>query len=250
MPRLAANLTYLFKEVPFLERFEAAAEAGFEGVEVLFPYDDATTEIVRRLRAADLPLVLINTPPPNWTGGDRGFAAVPGLEGRFRMDFKRTLRFADRLKPKHIHIMAGVSEGDDALRVFVENLAWAAAQAPKQSLTIEPLNPQDMPGYFLQDYDVAARIISDVGAPNLGLQLDTYHAHQLTGDVMGTWQKHHAITRHIQVGGAPGRVEPDQGEVDLPGFFAAVDASDYDGFVSGEYKPQGRTHEGLGWMRN
>jgi len=186
MPRLAANLTFLFKELPFLERFEAAADAGFDAVEVLFPYDDATTEIVRRLQSNRLPLALINAPPPNWTGGERGFAAVPGLDSRFRMDFKRTMRFADRLKPRHIHIMAGVAEGDAAYKTFVENLTWACEKAPKQSLTIEPLNPIDMPGYFLLDFDLAAKVIADVGAPNLGLQFDSYHAHLLTGDVLGT----------------------------------------------------------------
>jgi len=248
MPRFAANLTYLFQERPFLDRFEAAAEAGFEGVEVLFPYDDATTEIVRRLRRAELPFVLMNTPPPNWTGGQRGFAAVPGLEGRFRMDFKRTLRFADRLKPQHIHIMAGVAEGDAARAAFVENLRWAAAEAPAQSLTIEPLNPVDFPGYYLQDFDLAARVLSEVAAPNLNLQFDTYHAQMIHGDAMALWERMAHVTRHIQIGGAPGRVEPQTGDFDLAAFFAAVDGSGYDGFVSGEYKPQGLTEEGLDWM--
>ena len=121
MPRFAANLTFLFKELPFLERFEAAAEAGFDAVEVLFPYDDAASAVVHRLTAAGLPMALINTPPPNWAGGDRGFAAIPGGQARFRTDFKRALRYAERLKPRHIHVMAGLASGPAAHDTFVEN---------------------------------------------------------------------------------------------------------------------------------
>lgn len=248
MPRFAANLTYLFKELPFLDRFEAAAEAGFQGVEVLFPYDDAATEIVRRLKRADLPMVLMNTPPPNWTGGPRGFAAVPDSQGRFRLDFRRTLRYAERLRPHHIHIMAGVAEGPEAFEVFVDNLRWACAEAPKQSLTIEPLNTEDMPGYFLNSFDLAATVIDQVGAPNLGLQFDVYHASKLAEDPLSEWHAHAARIRHVQIGGLPDRGEPDAAQYDFAGFFAAVDAAGYEGFVSAEYIPNGPTEDGLGWM--
>lgn len=249
MPKYAANLTFLFNELPFLERFEAAADAGFVGVEVLFPYDDAATEIVRRLKRAGLPLVLMNAPPPNWSGGERGFAAVPGLEGRFKQDFRRTLRYAERLRPMHIHIMSGVASGAEARQALVENLRWAVDQAPKQSLTLEPLNPLDMPGYFLQDFDLAAEIIDEVGADTLGLQFDAYHAQLITGDVIATFNRHAKRVRHIQIGGSPGRIEPHRGEMDLHAFLAAVDAAGYAGFVSGEYKPQHRTLDGLDWLR-
>ena len=171
MPKFAANLTFLFKELPFLERFEAAADAGFDAVEVLFPYDDAATEVVRRLNRSGLPMVLINTPPPNYTGGERGFAAVPGSEERFRRDFKRTMRYAERLKPQHVHIMAGAASGPQARETFVENLRWATSEAPSQSLTIEPINQIDMPGYYLSDFQLAATTIAAVGAPNLGCNL-------------------------------------------------------------------------------
>ncbi|MCP3971981.1 MAG: TIM barrel protein [Rhodobacteraceae bacterium] len=249
MPRFAANLTFLFKEFPFLERFEAAADAGFSAVEVLFPYDDAATEITRRLTRAGLPLALINTPPPNWAGGDRGFAAIPGGEERFRRDFKRTLRYASRLKPQHIHIMAGKAQGPVARDTYLRNLSWAAAQAPGQSLTIEPLNATDMPGYYLHDFEQASVVLAEVGAANLGLQFDAYHAHLITRDVPGTWATYRHLVRHIQVAGVPGRNEPAGGEIDYPGFFATLDAEGYDGFVSGEYNPKGRTAEGLGWIR-
>ncbi|MEL7115586.1 MAG: TIM barrel protein [Pseudomonadota bacterium] len=249
MFKFAANLTYLFTEYPLLDRFQAAADAGFEGVEVLFPYDDATTEIARALRQSAMPFVLMNGPPPNWTGGDRGFAAVPGLEARFQQDFRRAMRFAERLRPQHIHLMAGVAAGPQARTTFVENLKWAADRAPHQSLTIEPLNAKDMPGYFLQDFALAAEIIAEVDAPNVRLQFDLYHADMIHGDVIGLWEKYAAITRHIQIGGAPGRNEPQDSAVDLPAFFAAVEASGYDGFISGEYKPRADTLDGLAWMR-
>ena len=249
MPRFSANLTFLFKEYPFLERFEAAKDAGFEGVEVLFPYDDAASELLRRLKRADLPLVLINTPPPNWTGGDRGFAAVPGLEARFKSDFRRTLRFAQRLGPHHIHVMAGKADGPDAKATFIDNLKWAATEAPQQSLTIEPINADDMPGYYLNDFGKAADIIAAVDAPNVGLQFDAYHAQKITGDVMGTFDQVSSITRHIQVASVPGRNEPDAVTIDYPAFFAQLDDIGYSGFVSGEYNPIGRTSEGLGWLK-
>lgn len=249
MPRFAANLSMLFKEYPFLERFEAAADAGFEGVEVLFPYDDAATEIVRRLGRAGLPLVLINTPPPNWTGGERGFAAIPGGEARFRKDFDRALRFAQVLKASHLHVMAGAAEGPEARATYLANLRWAAARAPKQRLTIEPINRTDMPGYFLSDFREALEIVAEVGAPNLRLQFDAYHAQMIHGDVLGLWELCAPQVVHVQVAGVPGRHEPVTGEIDYPAFFAALDASGYGGWVSGEYKPAGRTEDGLAWIR-
>lgn len=249
MPRFAANLTFLFRELPYLDRFEAAAEAGFAGVEVLFPYDDAAGEITRRLSAFGLTMVLINAPPPNWAGGERGFGAVPGGSERFRHDFRRSLRFAETLGAQHLHIMAGKAQGLVARRTFVDNLRYATAHAPKMSLTIEPINATDMPGYFLNDFDLAAEIIEEVGAANLGLQFDMYHAQMITGDGMAVWQAHGQRTRHIQVGGVPGRHEPVAGEIDYPAFFARLDEAGYQGWVSGEYNPAARTAEGLGWMR-
>ena len=214
---------------------------------MLFPYDDAAAEITRRLRAFELDLVLINAPPPNWAGGERGFAAVPGLSDRFRHDFRRALRFAEALGARHLHLMAGKAQGLVARKTFIDNLTWAAAQAPGASLTIEPINPVDMPGYFLNDFDQAAEILDAVGAPNLGLQFDMYHAQMITHDGMSVWDRHRARVKHIQIGGVPGRGEPVKGEVDYPAFFARLDAEGYRGWVSGEYNPAGRTEDGLGW---
>lgn len=249
MPKFCANLSWLFTELPFMERFKAAKEAGFDAVEVLFPYDCPAQEMRDQLVWNDLAFVLMNCPPPNATGGAQGFAAIPGLEDRFRRDFERTLRYARVLKPRHIHIMAGAAEGPEAKATFTENLRWAATRAPKQSLTIEPINRTDMPGYFLADYDIAARVLDAVGAANLSLQFDAYHAHRITGDVMGAWAAHGARAAHIQVAGFPGRNEPLGGKIDYPSFFARLDSDGYKGWVSGEYAPAGATEAGLGWMR-
>ena len=250
MPRLAANLTFLFTEYPFLERFEAAADAGFDAVEVLFPYEDAVTEVVRRINRAKMPIVLMNTPPPNYTGGDRGFAATPEGEERFRRDFKRTLRYAARLNPRHIHIMAGKAEGPKAHDTYIRNLAWACTEAPNQSLLIEPLSETDMPGYFLTDYEKASVVLAEINADNLGLQFDTYHAQTITGDAVKAFDTYRHLIRHIQVGGFPGRHEPFDGEIDFDRFIQHVIASGYDGFIGAEYNPRGRTAEGLDWMKN
>lgn len=248
MPRFAANLTMLFTEQPMLDRFAAAAHAGFRGVEILFPYDLSARDLSRAATAAGVEMVLINCPPPNWAGGPRGFAAQPGMQDRFRRDFDRALRVAEALRARMIHVMAGVAEGAEAEAVLIDNLIWAAQRAPKIGLTIEPINRTDIPGYFLADYDQAARIIAAVDAPNLGLQFDAYHAQIITGDAIATWRAVAGLVRHVQIAGCPGRHEPSGGEVDYPAFFAALDAAGYDGWVSAEYNPARQTDKGLGWL--
>lgn len=247
MPKFCANLTMMFTELPFLERFGAARSAGFQAVEVLFPYDVAVPDMVDMLARNDLPLALINCPPPNYTGGERGLAAVPG--SRFRQDFKRAARYAKAMGAQHLHIMAGNAEGDEAKATFIENLRWAAMEAPEQSLTIEPINQDDMPGYFLSDFDVAAEVIAAVNASNLSLQFDAYHAQKITGDVMGAWANFRELTVHVQVGQTPNRTAPDQSEIDYFEFFTALDADGYTGWVSGEYLPAGRTEHSLDWIK-
>ena len=247
MPRYAANLTVMFTELPLLDRFSAARSAGFNAVEVLFPYDTSAADLLDRIAGNGLTLALINCPPPNYTQGPRGFAAVPGGQARFQHDFKRSLRYARALGAKHLHLMAGVAAGPEAKAAFIENLAWAAALAPTQSLTIEPINRGDMPGYFLNDFDLAAEVLDAVAAPNLHLQFDAYHAQQITGDVVGTWGRMAHRVAHVQVAGYPGRHEPQTGDIDYNAFFARLDADGYTGWVSGEYNPVGQTTEGLGW---
>ncbi|TCL00622.1 hydroxypyruvate isomerase [Shimia isoporae] len=249
MPKFAANLTMLFKELPELERFDAAAEAGFEAVEVLFPYDMQASDILTSLSRNKLSLELINCPPPNYTGGPRGYAAIPGGEERFRHDFKRTLRYANALGARLVHIMAGPAQGPEARETFVANLRWASDIAQKQMLTIEPINDSDMPGYFLNNFDLAADILDEVAAPNLALQFDTYHAYRIHGDVKACWDKHNHLVGHIQIGGIPDRHEPAGGPFDYPAFFKMLDETGYDGVVSAEYFPSGKTTpSGLGWM--
>lgn len=248
MPQFAANLTTLFTELQMIDRFAAAAEAGFTGVEILFPYDITAQDLYRASVKTALPIVLINAPPPNWAGGPRGFAAVPGLEDRFRRDFERSLRVAQALRARHIHIMAGRAEGAQALETLVANLSWAADRAPHASLTIEPVNDTDMPGYFLTDYGMAIDIIDRIAAPNLGLQLDTYHAQVITGDMQACWRKVAPLVRHIQIAGHPGRNEPDVGTLDYPALFAELDDWGYRGWVSAEYAPVRTTQSGLGWL--
>ena len=250
MPRLAANLTYLFTELPMMRRFAAARRAGFDGVEILFPYDLAARELAQGAQAAGLAFVLMNTPPPNWAGGPRGFAAEPGNEARFRSDFDRALRYAEALGTEHLHIMAGKAAGTQARRTMVANLAWAAARAPRLSLTIEPINPEDMPGYFLDNFDLAAEILAEVGAPNLGLQFDAYHARVIHGDVLELWQRMAPLVRHVQIAGHPGRHEPDGADGESHAFLRALDQSGYRGWVSAEYVPRGSTEAGIGWVGN
>ena len=246
MPRFAANLTMLFTEVPMLDRPGLALQAGFDGVEVLFPYDHSGADWVAALAGA--PVALINTPPGDWMAGDRGFAAMPDEVGRFRDSFLRGADVAARLGAARLHVMAGVAKGPQAEQAFSENLAWAAAQAPDQSLVIEPLNSDDMPGYFLNDFDQAARILDDLALPHVGLQFDLWHAARIHGQAQAVWERHKARVGHIQIAGFPARNEPGGGGFDLTGLCSEVDAMGYDGWISAEYRPSRATVHGLGWL--
>lgn len=248
--KFSANLSMLFCERPLMERFAAAKAAGFDAVEVQFPYDTDAAAMGAELARLALPLVVINGPPPNYAGGERGFAAVPGGEARFAHDLRRAGRYARALGARHLHLMAGVAEEGAAARAaFVANLRHAAEALPGQSLVIEPINRGDMPGYYLSDFGLAAEIIAEVDAPNLGLQFDVYHAQRITGDVRGTWDRVRKLVRHVQIAGVPGRHEPEGGEIDWGAVFARIAADGYEGWIGAEYVPRGRTEEGLGWMR-
>jgi hydroxypyruvate isomerase len=246
MPRFAANLTMLFTEVPMLDRPGLAVQAGFDGVEVLFPYDHAPADWQAAL--GDLPLALINAPPGDWVAGDRGFAAVPGDETRFRDSFLRGADLAARLGAGRLHVMAGVAKGPQAELCFAENLAWAVAQAPDQTLCIEPLNPDDMPGYFLNDFDQAARILDDLALPQVGLQFDLWHAARIHGNPAQVWEKHRHHVNHIQIAGFPTRAEPGGGGFDLTGLCTELDTDGYTGWVAAEYRPVRATVHGLAWL--
>ncbi|WP_291729079.1 TIM barrel protein [Leisingera sp. F5] len=250
MPRFAANISMLFAELPYLDRFQAAAAAGFEAVEILYPYELAAKETQRALLANGLELLLINAPPPNYTGGMPGYAAVPEGVDRFQRDIRRVLRYAEALKAGKIHVMAGYAKGTAAQQTFVENLQSAADRAPEQQFTIEPLNSGDQPGYFLDDYNLAMEVLEAVDRPNVGLQYDAYHAQLIHGDAARVWDIFGRYAVHVQIAAAPGRCEPGTGPVDFQELFAAIEASGYDGWISAEYTPSTRrTEDSLGWMR-
>ncbi len=245
----AANLSLLWPELPYLDRFDAAAEAGFEAVEVLFPYDMPAKETQRALIRGGLHLILINAPPPNYTGGVRGFAAVPGDEARFEYDMRRAFRYIEALRVPMLHVMAGNASGPTAKKTMIANLKNLAQQAPAGlTLTIEPLCPEAQPEYFLNDYGLAAEILDAVQAPNVALQYDSYHAQMIHGDAVEVFREHADRIAHVQLGDAPGRTAPGDGEVRFTSLFSAMRECGYDGYVSGEYHPGRATSETLGWM--
>lgn len=249
MFRFCANLSTLYPGLPLAERIAAASADGFRGVELFFPYDENAAEIGRALARHRLSLAVINCPPPNYADpdGPRGFAAVPGEASRFRTAFRRAKRYAEALGAERIHVMSGRAEGGDAAAVFADNLAWAAAEAPELELTIEPMNDTDMPGYFLDDFSVAMATIESVGAENLRLQFDAYHAHRITGDLAGTWLAVRHLVGHVQVADHPGRHEPGSGEIDYADFFGLLSESGYHGWVGCEYHPREGADAGPDW---
>ena len=262
MPRFAANLSMLYNELPFLDRFEAAAADGFEAVEFLFPYEWPAGEIAARLRGNGLRQVLFNAPPGDWTAGERGMAALAGREAEFRTSIETALRYAEALDCPRVHVMAGCIDADaDVDRLYIENLRWAAARfAPSgRDVLIEPLNPRDMPRYPLRRQDQAHRVVEAVGASNAKVQLDLYHCQIVEGDVATKIRRDLPTGRvgHIQIAGVPERHEPDVGELHHPYLFAVIDevsaACGWDGWVGCEYRPRRGavargTSDGLGWM--
>lgn len=248
MPHFAANLSMMFNEVPFLDRFGAARKAGFKGVEYLFPYDYEREEIRARLDEHGLEQALFNTPPGDWDAGDRGAAAMPGLEARFDEDLGRALRYAETLRPRNIHIMAGLAQGPRARATYIANLKRACARAPDQGFVIEPINNRDMPGYHLTTTDDACAVIAEVGAPNLRLQLDLYHCQIMEGDLTRRMEALGSFIGHVQVASVPDRHEPNQGETDFAHLMKTLDRIGYQGWVGCEYRPAGATEAGLSWF--
>jgi hydroxypyruvate isomerase len=256
MPKFAANLTMMFNEVAFPERFTAAAKAGFKAVEFLFPYDHAPQDVAQWLKENKLENALFNLPPGNWAAGERGMAALPGREEEFRASVARALDYALTLGTQRVHVMAGlVPEGADRKRcreVYIENLRYAAREAAKHDrmVLIEPINTRDIPGYFLNTQAEGHAIREAVGAPNLKVQMDFYHAQIVEGDLAMTFKKYFDGIGHIQIAGVPSRHEPDDGEVNYRYLFRLLDEMGYDGWVGCEYRPRGRTEDGLGWLKS
>jgi hydroxypyruvate isomerase len=255
MPRFAANLTMMYREHEFLDRFGAAAADGFKAVEYLFPYDYPADELASRLKGHGLTQALFNGPPGDWAKGERGIASLPGREDEFRRGIETALSYARALGNQKIHIMAGLlGSGDDRARhrdVYLKNLVHAASQAAAQDLTvvIEPINTRDMPGYFLNRQSDAREICREVGAPNLKVQFDLYHCQIVEGDLATKLKQMIADIGHIQIAGVPDRHEPDDGEVNYPYLLKLIDTLGYDGWIGCEYIPRGSTTNGLAWLR-
>lgn len=249
--RFAANLSWLFQEWDFLDRFTAAADAGFSAVEVLFPYDHAPEAIAKALDRNRLAMALINTPPGDLARGDRGLAALPERKGEFRQAIGKALTYARTIGAGRIHVMAGVAAGSQAMAAYHDALRLAADAAAMHAIdiTIEPLNPRDAPGYLLADFDLARDIIAELKLPNLKLQFDIYHRQIIHGDVMRGLEALMPITGHIQIASAPERAEPLTGELDDRRILRTIAALGYDGFIGCEYRPVAGTLPGLSWMQ-
>ena len=256
MPRFAANLTMMYNEHGFLDRFAAAAQDGFKAVEYLFPFDFPATEIKARLDDLGLTQALFNAPPGDWAAGERGMASSPGREGEFRRTIDTALEYTRVLGNSKLHVMAGLVGADPSRErhreCYLQNLAYAAqtAQAEGVLIVIEPINTRDMPGYFLNRQDDAQAICAEVGAPNLKVQFDCYHCQITEGDLAMKLKRDMAGIGHIQVAGVPERHEPDLGELNYPYLFKLIDTLGYDGWIGCEYRPRGGTSEGLGWLRS
>ncbi len=256
MPKLAANLSWLFTELDYMDRFAAAAGAGFKGVECLFPYDHGAAHVAARLADHGLEQVLINAPPGDWEGGERGLGCLPGCSDDFRASMEKAVEYAVKIGCPRIHAMAGIApvDADPAILqgVFAKNLALAADLCGQAGITvmIEPINRTDMPGYFLSHPDQAAALIAEVASPHLGLQFDIYHAAMMGLDIAGHLKSHFAVIGHIQVAGFPGRGEPVAGDVDYPGVFDMIDGLGYSGWIGCEYRPLGTTLAGLSWAQS
>jgi hydroxypyruvate isomerase len=255
MPRFAANLTMLFTELPFMERFAAARAAGFDSVEFLFPYPYPKEQLAQALRDNGLKQVLHNLPAGDWDAGERGIACHPDRVAEFQGGIARAIEYATALGCPQVNCLAGKLPAgvtrEQAHATFVGNLSFAAAALKEAGirLLIEPINHFDIPGFFLTRTDQALAILDEVGSDNLFIQYDIYHAQRMEGELAATLQKNLARIGHIQLADNPGRNEPGTGEINYPWLFRHIDAIGYRGTIGCEYKPKATTVEGLGWMK-
>ncbi len=253
MPNFAANLTTMFNEWPFLDRFEAAADAGFAAVEYLFPYDFAPEEIQARLERHGLTQALFNMPPGNWAAGERGIAALPDRFDELKASVETALIYAEATGVRRLHLMAGLAscEAPSAQASYRRAVSYAAEALGVKGLDLllEPINRRNMPGYFLNDFVYAERLIEDLQLPNVKLQFDMYHRQILHGDVTVAFRALQPIVGHVQIASVPSRNEPDGEELNYPYLFDELDRLGYDGFVGCEYIPRAGTVAGLSWFR-
>ncbi|MEP1208400.1 MAG: hydroxypyruvate isomerase [Rhizobiaceae bacterium] len=256
MPRFAANLSMLYTEHEFLDRFAAAAKDGFEGVEYLGPYDFDVKDVKNALDSAGLSQVLFNFPSGDWAAGERGIAALPGREDEFRAGVDQALRYAEALGCRQINCLSGkVPEGihrDAALDVLSDNLSYAAPKLADAGmrLLVEPINHFDIPGFALNSSADTLALFDRIGAENLWLQYDFYHMQRMQGELIGTFKAHQNRIAHVQIADNPGRHEPGTGEINYAFIFEQLDALHYDGWVGCEYMPLGSTSAGLGWSKD
>lgn len=252
MPRFAANLSMMFNEVPFLDRFDAAAKAGFTAVEFLFPYEHSPDEVGERLHRNGLTQALFNLFPGDWNKGERGFAALPDRFADVQNSVQRALPYAAATGVKRLHLMAGIADRGDpkAVDAFRRSVVWTAEALARENidLMLEPINPRDVPGYFLNDFDFATGVISDLKISNLKLQFDIYHRQIVHGDVTMALRQMMPMIGHIQIASVPSRNEPAGEELNYPFLFDELDRLGYGGFVGCEYRPKGKTVEGLHWF--
>lgn len=252
MPRFAANLSMMFNEIPFLDRFAAARDAGFDAVEFLFPYDHPADEVGKRLHGNGLTQALFNLPPGNWDAGEKGSASLSDRFEDLQKSIRTALPYADATGVKRLHLMAGIADRRDAKAVeaFRRSVMWAADELGKHGIdtVIEPINPRDVPGYFLNDFTFACDLIAELKHPNLKLQFDIYHCQIVHGDLTMRLREMMPIVGHIQIASVPSRHEPDGEELNYPFLFDELDRLGYAGFVGCEYRPRGKTVDGLGWF--
>jgi hydroxypyruvate isomerase len=254
MPRFAANLAYLFTERGMIERFAAAAAAGFTAVELQYPYDHAPSAVKAELDRHGLTMLGINTAPGQLPSGEFGVAAIPGREQEFAALFGQALDYVTAIGGCQIHCLAGKVPPEQrpaAELTFIRNLARAADAARERDITllIEPLNPRDRPDYFLTRVEQAADVIAKVERPNVRIQFDFYHCQIVGGDLIRRFEKYFPVVGHVQIAAVPSRREPDEGEVNYPQIFAALDRMGYGKWIGCEYRPRARTEDGLGWAR-
>ncbi|MCC6777552.1 MAG: TIM barrel protein [Hyphomicrobiales bacterium] len=254
MPRFAANLAYLFTERPLIERFGAAAAAGFKAVELQMPYDHAPSLVKAELERHGLTMLGVNTAYGQGPGGANGTAAVPGREAEFAARFQQALDYVTAIGGCQIHCLTGKVEPHErpaAEGVIVRNLMAAADRAADKGITLllEPINVRDRPDYFLTRAEHAADIIAKVGRPNVRIQFDFYHAQIMGGDLIARFEKVFPVVGHVQIAAVPSRAEPDEGEINYPAIFDAVDRAGFKGWIGCEYRPRARTEDGLGWAR-
>lgn len=252
MPRFAANLGYLFTDRPLLARIDAAAVAGFKAIELQFPYDVPAAQVKAAIDANGLTMLGVNT--AQGAPDDFGYAAVPGKEREWDALFAQALEYIVAIGGTAVHCLAGMVPVDRrpaAERVFIANLSRAADLAAAKNITllIEPINPRDRPDYYLNHVEHAADIITKIGKPNVRMQFDFYHVQIVGGDLIRRFEKFLPVIGHLQCAAVPTRNEPDDGEINYPAVFAAVDRAGYGGWIGAEYRPRGRTEDGLGWAR-